>query len=144
MKPVKILTRIENGKLKRNVKILRSALESFEGKEIEITIKRKYKSRSLPQNRTYWGIYIPQFQEMIKEHWGEILSIEETHEILKFHCNYNERVNEDTGEIIRTPKSTTELTTVGFMEFQQKLAQLAIEFFNTVLQEPNEQLSIFK
>ena len=68
---------------------------------------------------------------------------EETHEILKFSCNYSEKINEETGEIIRVPKSTAELTTSGFMEFHQNLRQLALDYFNTVLPEPNEQLEIF-
>lgn len=144
MKPIKILTRIEDGKLKRNRKLMISALESFEGKEIEIIIKRKYKSRSLPQNSFYWGVLIPTFQELILTEWGEIKSAEETHEVLKFSCNSEEKINEDTGEIIKIPKSTAELTTSGFMEYHQKLRQIALDFFNTVLPEPNEQLTIFK
>lgn len=143
MKPISILTRIENGKTKRNTKLIKSALEKFEGKEIEIRISRKYPTRSIPQNKFYWGVLIPQFQELIAEHWGEIKSAEETHEILKFSCNYDEKVNEETGEIIRVPKSTTELTTTGFMDYHQKLRQLAMDYFNTILFEPNEQLQIF-
>ena len=48
------------------------------------------------------------------------------------------------GEIIRVPKSTTELTTTGFMEYHQKLKQLALDYFNSVLPEPNSQLTIFE
>lgn len=53
------------------------------------------------------------------------------------------KINEETGEIIRVPKSTTELTTTGFMEYYQKLKQLALDYFNTALPEPNKQLEIF-
>lgn len=143
MKPITILSRIENGKLKRNSKLVKSALEHFEGKEIEIRISRKYPTRSIPQNKFYWGVLIPQFQELINENWGEIKSAEETHEILKFSCNFDEKINEITGEIIRVPKSTTELTTTDFMDYHQKIKQLALDYFNTVLNEPNEQLKIF-
>jgi hypothetical protein len=144
MKPISILSRVEDGQLKRNSKLVRSAIEHFEGKEIEIKISRKYPTRSIPQNKFYWGSIIPQFQELINDNWREIKSSEETHEILKFSCNYDEKVNEETGEIIRIPKSTTELTTTGFMDYHQKLRQLAMDYFNTVLHEPNEQLEIFK
>lgn len=144
MKNIKILSRVENGTLKRNRKLVADAIKTFEGKEIEIIIKRKYKSRSLPQNSFYWGVLIPTFQQLFKKDWGEIKSVEETHEILKFQCNYFEKVNEATGEVLRVPKSTAELTTSGFMDFHQNLRQLALDFFNTVLPEPNEQLTIFK
>ena len=144
MKPISILSRVEDGNLKRNSKLVRSAIQKFEGKEIEIKISRKYPTRSIPQNKFYWGVLIPQFQELINDNWGEIKSSEETHEILKFACNYDEKVNEETGEIIRIPKSTTELTTTGFMDYHQKLRQLAMDYFNAVLHEPNEQLEIFK
>ena len=143
MKPIKILSRIEDGKMKRNRKLVVEGLKTFEGKEIEITIARKYPKRSIPQNSFYWGVLIPTFQELILSEWGEIKSNEETHEILKFSCNYSEKINEETGEIIRVPKSTTELTTTGFMEYHQKLKQLALDYFNSVLPEPNQQLEIF-
>lgn len=143
MKPIKILSRIEDGKMKRNRKLVVEGLKTFEGKEIEIIISRKYKKRSVLQNSFYWGVLIPTFQELILNEWGEIKSNEETHEILKFSCNYSEKINETTGEILRLPKSTTELTKSGFMEYHQKLKQLALDFFNSVLPEPNEQLEIF-
>jgi len=142
MKSISILTRIENGKLKRNSKLVKSAIEKFEGKEIEIIFKRKYAKRSIPQNSFYWGVLIPIFQELINDNWGEIKSAEETHEILKFACNYDEKINTETGEIIRVPQSTTILTTTGFIEYNQKLKQLAMDYFNTVLPEPGEQLTM--
>ena len=88
MKPISILSRVEDGQLKRNSKLVRSALKHFEGKEIEIKIRRKYPMRSIPQNKFYWGVLIPQFQELINDNWGEIKSSEETHEILKFVVLY--------------------------------------------------------
>lgn len=140
MKKISILTRVENGKFKRNISLIKKAVQNFEGKEIEITIKRKYKQRSLPQNAFYWGVIIPMFQELINEHWGEIKSSEEIHEILKSQCNYTEKINQQTGEITKIPQSTTELTTAGWLEYEQKIRQFAMDFFNATLPEPNEQL----
>lgn len=140
MKKISILTRVENGKFKRNISLIKKAVQNFEGKEIEITIKRKYKQRSLPQNAFYWGVIIPMFQELINEHWGEIKSSEEIHEILKSQCNYTEKVNQQTGEITKIPQSTTELTTAGWLEYEQKIRQFAMDFFHATIPEPNEQL----
>ena len=143
MKQIKILSRVdENGNLKRNRKFIADAIKSFSGKEIEIIIKRKYKSRSLPQNNFYWGVTIPFFQNLFHEAWGEIRPIEEIHEILKATCNYTEIPNPATGEIQRIPKSTTELTTSEWMDFELQMAQFARDFFNATLPKPNEQTTL--
>ena len=87
------------------------------------------------QNNFYWGVLIPTFQDLFRKDWGEIKSVE-THEILKFQCNYFEKVNENTGEVLRVPKSTTELTTSGFMDFHQNLRQLALDFLTRFCPNP--------
>lgn len=118
MKQVSIITRIEGGQFKRNKKLIRKAIETYKGKEVELIIKRRYAQRSLQQNKFYWGVIIPMFEELILEAWEEIRSKEEIHELLKATCNYKEKVNETTGEIIRVPKSSTELSTIGWLEYE--------------------------
>lgn len=141
-KQVVINTRIEGGKFKRNNRLIKHAIQEFEGKEIEIIFKRKYKQRSLNQNRFYFGVTLEFFQQLFLEAWGEIKSKEEIHEILKFTCNYEEKINPVTGEIIRIAKSTTELTTSGWMDYELQLKQFAIDYFNAVLPTPNEQTTL--
>ena len=143
MKQIKILSRVdENGNLKRNRKFIADAIKSFSGKEIEIIIKRKYKQRSTVQNAFYWGITLPFFQNLFHEAWGEIRPIEEIHEILKATCNYKEIPNPATGEVQRIPKSTTELTTSEWMDFELQMDQFARDFFNATLPKPNEQTTL--
>ena len=132
----------ENGNLKRNRKFIADAIKSFSGKEIEIIIKRKYKQRSTVQNAFYWGITLPFFQQLFHEAWGEIRPIEEIHEILKATCNYTEIPNPTTGEVQRIPKSTTELTTSEWMDFELQMDQFARDFFNATLPRPNEQTTL--
>ena len=140
MKQIKILSRVdENGNLKRNRKFIADAIKSFSGKEIEIIIKRKYKQRSNQQNAFYWGITLPFFQNLFHDAWGEIRSIEEIHEILKSTCNYTEIPNPNTGEAQRIPRSTTELTTSEWMDYELKMEQFAMDFFNSTLPKPNVQ-----
>lgn len=143
MKQIKILSRVdENGNLKRNRKFIADAIKSFSGKEIEIIIKRKYKQRSTVQNAFYWAVTLPFFQNLFHEAWGEIRPIEEIHEILKATCNYTEIPNPATGEIQRIPKSTTELTTSEWMDFELQMDQFARDFFNATLPKPNEQTTL--
>lgn len=138
-KQVVINTRIEGGKFKRNNRLIKHAIQEFEGKEIEIIFKRKYKQRSVNQNAFYWGPTLEFFQQLFLDAWAEIKSKEEIHEILKFTCNYEEKINPATGEIIRIAKSTTELTTSGWMDYELQLKQFAMDYFNSVLPEPNSQ-----
>ena len=139
-KQVSINTMIEGGKFKRNILLIKHAIQEFEGKEIEIIFKRKYKQRSINQNAFYWSILLEFFQGLFLEAWGEIKSKEEIHEILKFTCNYEEKINPATGEIIKVARSTTELTTSGWMDYELQLKQFAKDYFNAVLPEPNSQI----
>ena len=142
-KQVIINTRIEGGKFRRNNRLIKHAIQEFEGKEIEIIFKRKYKQRSLQQNKFYWSILLEFFQGLFLESWGEIKSKEEIHEILKFTCNYEEKINPATGEIIRIAKSTTELTTSGWMDYELQLKQFALDYFNAVLPTPDQQTEFY-
>jgi hypothetical protein len=138
----KITTKVENGKLVRNRKLIIDVLKSFEGKEIDITIQKHRKKRSTPQNRFYWGCIVPIWKDILKNEWGEIHTSESTHEFLKMNFGYNEKVNEETGEIFRTPRSTTENTTTEMEEYHQVLRDKAFELFGVIIPLPNEQIEL--
>lgn len=121
--------------------LIKHAIQELEGKEIEIIFKRKYKQRSLNQNRFYFGVTLEFFQQLFLQAWGEIKSKEEIHEMLKFTCNYEEKINPATGEIIKVARSTTELTTSGWKDYELQLKQFALDYFNAVLPTPNEQIT---
>lgn len=143
MKSIEIDTRISEGQFRINKDLIRNAIKQFEGKEIKIVFKRKYKKRSNNENAFYWGVWIPILQRAILDTWGEIRDANDVHEIIKLNCNYEEKINEDTGSFIRVPRSSTELNTYEWeFEFKQKIRQFALEFFNVTLPEPNEQLKI--
>lgn len=142
MKSIEIITNVVNGKINRNRSLLTKAIEQFNGKEIVIKISRKRKTRSNLQNSYYWGVIIPIWTNLLLTEWGEIHSKQETHEFLKYNCNFREVVNEVTGEIIKLSKSTTENSTVDMELFQEKARQLAFEMFNVTIPLPNEQVKI--
>lgn len=143
MKSIEIDTRIEGGQFRQNKDFIRDAIKEFEGKEIQIIFKRKYKKRSAEQNSFYWGVWVPIIQRAIRDTWGEFKSPSEIHEILKTNCNYDEKVNENTGEFIKVSKSSTDLNTYEWeSEFKDKIQQFVLEWFNVVLPIPDEQLKI--
>jgi len=142
MKKIEIVTNVVNGRLKRNRSRITDAIKSFEGKTISITLKLNRKQRSNNQNNYYWGVIVMIWQNILKEEWGDQYSKEETHEFLKYNCNYIEKVNTDTGEVIRMSKSTIDNSTSEQEEFHTNCRNLAFEMFNTEIPLPSEQIKI--
>ena len=64
------------------------------------------------QNAYYWGVIIPNFVNIFENTQGDYFSKEEVHHILKTKFNGKEIVNQDTGEFINVPQSTTENTII--------------------------------
>lgn len=142
MKKITITSSVENGNLKRNRKLIRDSIETFEGKDIIVTFERKKSVRRNPQNRYYFGVVVVLMQEAIRTEWGEVWSREQVHELLKSRFLYTEKVNEDTAEIIKLPKSTTECSVSEFEDYMTECREFALEWFNTTIPLPNEDLQL--
>lgn len=56
--------------------------------------------------------------------------------------NYFEKINEETGEIVRVPKSTTENTTTTQEEYHLEIRKFTKEWFNVEIPLPNEHLNL--
>ena len=141
MNKISIFSKVVNGNLQRNKAKILQAIKSFDGKEIEIIIKRKRKSRSNPQNAYYFGVIIPITQRAINDEWGEIWSIQKTHEFLKNMFLFEERTNHDTSEIIKIPKSTTENSTLEQEMYHTQIRNFLLEWFNVNIPLPNEHIN---
>lgn len=142
MNAITIISSVINGKLCRNINLIKDAIASFEGKEIELTIKRKRKTRSNSQNAYMWGVLVPLAQQGIKDTWGEVWSTDKTHEFLKAQLLFTEKVNEETGQIIKIPKSTTENTTTEQEEYHSACREFLKEWFNIDCPLPNEEIKL--
>ena len=138
-----------NGKITNGVLSIRyrslfdKALFAFGDCEVEIKVSKKFRKRTSPQNRYYWGVIVFYWREILTAEYGEQISAATAHEFLKANFNYKELVNEETGEVLRIPKSTTENRTFEMEEFHEICRQKALEFFNVVIPLPNEQLTAF-
>lgn len=137
-----IRTSVVNGNLKRNKNLVIDAINHYEGKEIVLTIDRAKKKRSNPQNAYYWGLLIPITMAAIKDEWGEVWTKEVTHDFYKMKFLFTERVNEDTGEVLRIPKSTTENTTTAQEDYHAEIRIFLKEWFNVDCPLPNEDLKL--
>lgn len=121
----------------RTVKIFFDTLKDGKWKLEAISMN----SRSNQQNRYYFGLVIPLIQQGIK-HLGTDITKEECHEFLKAKFNAQELVNEETGEYIQIPRSTTALNKEQFCEYISKIQQFASEFLNVVIPDPSTQLAL--
>ena len=139
MKSFEIETRIEGGKFRQNNALIKDAVKLFEGANVKLSIRKRYKKRSENQNDFYWAVWVPIFQKLIMDEWQEFKTPNEIHELLKQNCNYAEKVSETTGEILKVSKSTTGLSTYEWeKEFKPKVKQFAFDFFHVALPEPNQ------
>ncbi len=109
--------------------------------KITLSIEVRKKKRSNPQNSYYWSVVVPMIRDGIVN-MGNDCTLEEAHELLKMKFNYKEIVNEESGEVVQLPKSTTKLNTIDFTEYLEKIQRFAATFLNIVIPSPNQQLSI--
>lgn len=142
MKKISIISDVNNGILKRNRGEITNALKSFEGKTIKLTIEKFANKRSNNQNSYYWGVIIPILKDAIFNEWGEVWSKEKTHDFCKMQFNYFEKINVETGKIVRVPKSTTENTSTTQEEFHLEIRKFVKEWFNVEIPLPNEHLNL--
>lgn len=139
---VEVLTSVVNGKFKRNLNTVLDIVKQFNGTDVLLTFEKPKKKRSNQQNAYLWGLLYPTTQQAIKNEWGEIWSIEKVHEFYKLHFNYTEKVNLDSGEVIKIPKSTTDNTTTQQEEYHTQIRQFLLEWFNIETPLPNEEIAL--
>ena len=138
-----------NGVIKNGVLSIRyrtlfdKALFEFGDCEVEIKVSKKFRKRTSPQNRYYWSVIVFYWSDLLTKSQGTTFTKAQTHEFLKSNFNYTELVNQDTGECLRVPKSTTENKTFEMEEYHEVCRQKALEFFGVTIPLPNEQLTAF-
>jgi hypothetical protein len=142
---IKIISKVENGRLLSNRKMLSAAIANYEGQRVEISIEKAKNKRTNPQNRWYWGVAIEIISNRLIE-LGSPMNKENIHVMLKLAVGkiepsliYNEIVIESTGEVLNDLKSTSELTTTEFMAFKQHIQQWSIETLDVNIPDPDEQ-----
>lgn len=125
---------VENGKLVLDHDIaFKVYLHQLDG-SVELIVRRTRRQRSEPQNDYYWGVVI----KMISDYIGE--DNQKVHEDMKYmflkdisHKTINNRVL----EFVRI-KSTTELSTVEFVEYTEEIKRWAAQFLALNIPDPNQ------
>lgn len=144
MKKITLISNVANGALKRNRNLIKSAIQSFEGKDIEITIERKRKNRSNSQNAYYWGCVLPLVQQGLIDATGETRDLNSIHYqiLLPLLSVDREIVNTDTGQVINEKITSSEMTTTEFMEYILSIQKWSAEFLNINIPDPNQDIKI--
>ena len=115
----------------------RDALRMLSGKAVTITIERKRRSRSIQQNRYYFGVIVEMItRQLIADGWE--VSKEDVHEMMKVKFATKELFNESTGEVMQTTRSTTDMSTTEFEEFNEACRRWAAEILGMNIPDPNQ------
>jgi len=117
------------------------AVLAFDGMQVEVTLEKKKKRRSLMQNAYYFGVLLPIIQQGLLDA-GYRVGKEQTHDLLKSMFAKEEIVNESTGEIMTVIGSTANMTTVKMMDYFSEITQWAAEYLGVHVPAPNEQIRI--
>ena len=121
---IPILTgKVKDGKLKLDApQSYLVEVSKLEGQRIELTLRKERHTRSLSQNKYYWGVII----EILSDYFG--YDKEEMHEALKFKLL---KRHEDTDLV--TVGSTAKLSTAGFTEYIDDIIRWASTEYQVVI-----------
>lgn len=93
---------------------------------VAVVVQVYHKVRTIQQNKYYWAVIV----DMLAEHCG--MTDEEMHESLKdkFLSIYDPAID------LKRIRSTTELNTMEFIEYNERIKRWASEFFGLVIPDP--------
>ena len=107
----------------------------------EIRIKKRYRVRTNPQNRAYWGMVVPALQQALTESQGQPHTDEQAHAILKARfLAVDTRIVNDLGmvERVRYVRSSATLDVQEFSEYFDLCRDWLSEFWGIVIPDPGE------
>lgn len=107
-------------------------------KDVEITydIYKRKRKRSNDQNAYYWLLL-----EMIRERMTELgheTGKDELHQFFKGRFLYTEFLDEKTGEIMRLPRKSSEVSTDEFNAFIEDVKRFSATVLDLVLPDPEQ------
>lgn len=128
-----------NGKW--NATALRVLLDGLPEGTYSVTVDKDHKKRSTEQNRYYWGVVVEIIRQALSTAWGERLTKQAAHEILRLKfLAEDKRINDE--EVLTMLKSTTELDTIDMVFYTDKCRAFAEEYLGCYIPEPNEQMEL--
>ncbi len=105
-----------------------------------VIIEKRKKIRSTQSNRYYW-LLVAMIRDRLID-LGHDVDSETTHEMLKGRLLYSEMIDENSGEIIKIPRSTKKLGTSEFMDYIEDVKRFSAEVLDLVLPDAGSQIEI--
>lgn len=99
-------------------------IEQMNGREIDIMVRKHRKARSTNQNSFYWGVVLA----IIAESTGN--------EPEDMHAAFRDLFLTDRSGPLPLVRSTTDLSTVEFNEYIEKIVRFAAEKLELVIPDP--------
>lgn len=123
-----------------NVKSWKEHISHLPDGRYLVSIK-SIKARSIPQNAYYWSVVVDLVYQGLKAAgFDAVRNKDDAHEIMK---SLFLKIKQERGEIkIERIQSTTELTTVGFMEYLLHISTWAADYLGVSIPEPNQQMEL--
>ena len=116
---------IKDGRLRlKKIEQFNKYIAQFEGKEMEVKIKRKSKSRTDQQNNLYWA-----YMAIIAEDTGN--------DPEDLHATFRAKFLIDRSGKFPIVKSTTQLSTIEFGEYIDRIASFVADY-GIVLPSPDD------
>lgn len=141
---------VSGGAITLPKRLRQEVVSVFDGKQIEVTFRRRRKRRSNEQNKYYWGVVIPEIMRGMIDLGNEALQmgnsehVELVHEYLKHTLLDNgEEISGADGVMFKLPPSTSKCTTTEFLDYVERIRIWAADNLNISIPEPNEQVEMF-
>ena len=109
-----------------NPELFKKAFWLFEGKSVEVIVRKKRKRRSNNQNAYYWGVVLP----LIADRTG--YTIDESHDAMRILFLAKR------GSKVATVKSTRSLNTAEMEDYLSKIKTFASAVLSCYIPDPNE------
>jgi hypothetical protein len=110
----------------------RAAVAKHEGRDVWVTVKRQFLSRTPQANRFYWGVVVDHIANCIGE------SAEDTHELLKAQFLPKRSIELLGGQGLEMPPSTRALSVEEFASYIERVRVWASQFLGLSIPDANE------
>ena len=140
---IEVIIHIANKKV-INMDEFRKAFNQLKDGKHLVTVK-DMRRRSVPQNAYYWAVVVPMVRRGLYEAgFDAVRTNDDAHEIIK-HIHLKKRmVSKQTGEVIDTARSTTELAMPEFNDFLEHVCRWSAEYLGVVIPSPHQQFAEFE
>ncbi len=123
-----VTCKVSSGSLSESdLQSLAVAIKAYDGKFVTITVRERKRRRSTDANRYYWGVVVPAVTAMFRDA-GNNVDDDDVHLFLKLRVGkLSQNIVTPDGEVIKSIRSTKNLTTSEFQDYLAKIMAWAAE-----------------